>query len=1242
MQSSSNGNSVNQLPMFTGVNYYFWSLKMKTLFKSQELWSIVEDGFADDQPEEPDQNLRDKRKKDAKALYLIQQALADDVFPRIAAASTSKEAWRILKKEYLGDKKVITVRLQSLRREMENARMKDKESVQDYLSRIADIVQKMKSYGEDVKPQQVVSKVLRSLTPKYRQLVCAIEEVQDLEVYTFEQLTGSLQAYEERGDLDCDKVEEQAFQVRGEAPRDQQQHFPNRGRGRGRGGFRGSHGGRGRGSSSYGGRQASPKPPIKCYYCNKNGHKEAECWIKNPDLAPRTADHRSNYVEQEQLFIAHHKSDHDGEIVWYIDSGCSNHMTGSKSMFQHIDDTKRGVVNLGDGKQLEVAGLGVISVQTEQGSKKTLSNVQYVPHLAHNLLSVGQLVSGGYSVSFANGVCTIKDGSSNAVLLKAEMGNNKLFPMNLTTSSGKALVVKGEENAKLWHLRYGHLNMTSLQLLSARGFVRGLPSIGKLELCEGCIYGKQSRGSFPAGGSWRARECLELLHADLCGPMGTESLGGRRYFLMITDDFTRMSWVYFQKTKSEALENFKKFKALVENQTGKSVKALRTDRGGEFSSNAFTEFCDEHGIRREFTAPYTPEQNGVAERMNRTVVEMARSMLKAKNMPTKFWGEAVSTAVYILNVCPTKAVLNCTPFEAWRKKTPSVGHMKVFGCIAYTLVNLRTKLEDKAEKCIFVGYSTQSKAYRLYNPLTEKIIISRNVIFDEDAEWNWDQNAQQEVPTPRVVSLEEQSSPQPTPTASNHSSPPTTSSSSSSDESSESDTSSSDQPRKVRSLIDIYESCDFAFIVTEPADYQEAATCVEWTQAMKEEINAIEKNKTWELVNLPKEKNVIGLKWVYRTKYNSDGSISKHKARLVAKGYVQQEGVDYEETFSPVARFETVRIVLALAAQWKLPVYQLDVKSAFLNGDLLEEVFVHQPPGFVKKGEEEKVYKLKKALYGLKQAPRAWYSKIDTFFCTSGFQKSDNEPTLYVKKEGMEFLVVCLYVDDIILFSSSQSMLTSFKDSMTNQFEMTDLGMLQYFLGLEVKQGKEGTFLCQKRYALNLLKRFHMEACETIATPMNASEKLQKNDGTEEADVTLYRSMVGGLNYLTHSRPDLAYCVSIVSRYMQRLTKQHLGAARRILRYVAGTLEFGIWYSSVKDFKLRGYSDSDWAGCVDDRKSMSGSVFDLGSGAVTWSSKKQETIALYSSEAEYVAAGSAAKQALWISKLLTDLGCMQT
>src|ERR1044071_860365 len=225
--------------------------------------------------------------------------------------------------------------------------------------------------------------------------------------------------------------------------------------------------------------------------------------------------------------------------------------------------------------------------------------------------------------------------------------------------------------------------------------VNGLPKIGEIEVCEGCVYGKQAKGSFPSGKAWRASEVLGLLHADLCGPMQTESMGGSRYFLLITDDQSRMSWVYFLKAKSEAFENFKKFKTLMGNQSGKKVKALRTDRGGEFLSKEFTEYCEEAGIKRELTAPYTPEQNGVAERKNRTVVEMARSMLKAKGMPNEFWCEAVATAVYVLNISPTRAVEGKTPYEAWKGNKPSIDHLRVFGCIAYSMLNLRSKLDEK-------------------------------------------------------------------------------------------------------------------------------------------------------------------------------------------------------------------------------------------------------------------------------------------------------------------------------------------------------------------------------------------------------------------------------------------------------------------------------------------------------------------------------------------------------------------
>ena len=271
-----------------------------------------------------------------------------------------------------------------------------------------------------------------------------------------------------------------------------------------------------------------------------------------------------------------------------------------------------------------------------------------------------------------------------------------------------------------------------------------------------------------------------------------------------------------------------------------------------------------------------------------------------------------------------------------------------------------------------------------------------------------------------------------------------------------------------------------------------------------------------------------------------------------------------------------------------------------MNGDLEEEVFVSQPEGFGANGQEHKVYKLRKALYGVKQAIRAWYKRIDSYFLQNGFTRSDNEPTLYVKGSNhSDFLIVCVYVDDMIYLRSSQILIEEFKSSMTKEFEMTDLGKLKYFLGLEVSQVEDGVFISQRKYAKDLLHRFHMYNEKPAATPMNTSEKLRHDDGTEEADSSYYRSLVGGLNYLTHTRPDIMYSVSVLSRYMHAPTMQHLEAAKRVLRYIGGTLEYGIWYAQSADYKLFGFSDSDWAGFLDDRRSTSGHTFILGSGAIS-------------------------------------------
>jgi hypothetical protein len=441
--------------------------------------------------------------------------------------------------------------------------------------------------------------------------------------------------------------------------------------------------------------------------------------------------------------------------------------------------------------------------------------------------------------------------------------------------------------------------------------------------------------------------------------------------------------------------------------------------------------------------------------------------------------------------------------------------------------------------------------------------------------------------------------------------------------------------RGTRSLEEIYQRSNVA--VCEPENYEDAQMNPAWQEAMKEEIHMIEKNHTWELVDRPADKNIIGVKWIFRTKLNADSSINKFKARLVVKGYAQVYGVDYSDTFAPVARMDTIRLLLAVAAHKNWKVFQMDVKSAFLNGDLQEEIYVEQPAGFVVQGEEDKVYMLKKALYGLKQAPRAWYGRIDDYLTGFGFQKSLSESTLYVKKIDDDVLIVSLYVDDLLVTGSNLQQIERFKQDMMQAFEMSDLGLMSFFLGMEIKQSRGVIFIGQEKYAKEILKKFQMENCKPTATPMNQKDKFSKEDGTARVNEEKYRSLIGCLLYLTATRPDILYATNLLSRFMHCPSELHMRAAKRILRYIKGTCSFGVKFMQCKTLKLHGFSDSDWGGFIDDMKSTSGFCFNLGSTIFSWSSKKQSIVAQSTAEAEFIAATAAVNQALWLQKLLRDL-----
>lgn len=390
---------------------------------------------------------------------------------------------------------------------------------------------------------------------------------------------------------------------------------------------------------------------------------------------------------------------------------------------------------------------------------------------------------------------------------------------------------------------------------------------------------------------------------------------------------------------------------------------------------------------------------------------------------------------------------------------------------------------------------------------------------------------------------------------------------------------------------------------------------------------------------MPLNKQPISVKWVFKLKLKPDGSISKHKARLVAKGFLQKAGLDYSEVFAPVARTETIRLVLAFANFKGWPLFQLDVKSAFLNGPLEEEVYVTQPPGFEIKGREDKVYRLKKALYGLKQAPRAWNKRIDSFLVQQGFNKCSVEYGVYVRMKGVKMLLICLYVDDLLVTGSNHAEIEEFKERMKSEFDMTDLGVLSYFLGMEFLETAEGIVLHQKKYANDVLKRFNMMNCNPANTPVETKLKLEKGGNEKAIDPTLYKQMVGSLRYLCNSRPDISYGVGLISRFMDDPRQSHLVAAKRIMRYLKGTLDYGILFPKEDqgEIELIGFSDADWCGDRVDRRSTTGYMFKLSNAPISWCSKKQPVVALSSCEAEYIVASYAACQANWLDSLMKEI-----
>jgi hypothetical protein len=1035
---------------------------------------------------------------------------------------------------------------------------------------------------------------------------------------------------------------------------------------------------------------------------------------------------------------------------WYLDSGCTNHVAQNEMYlvnYKRIEPTSiKGL-----GGMVRAVGMGELPMKfrTSNGYHEiVLREVLHVPDSPVNLVSSIQLkMDSQIPLSIIehdeNTVWLVKRGTTNIIGCgsRADLG---LYRLDVETCVHQNPTILTAVPMNVWHLRTGHTPVAKIEKMvhdhSCTGLVVAKTETKGTDLCKACLEGRMIRSSHPVRESPRKVEPFEVIHSDICGPFEVLSAGHAKYFVSFIDEYSRYVWIYTLKKKSEFIQCFKDFNEFVKVQYRTKIMKIHSDYGGEYRSNEFQTMIRSLGIVPEYSVPATPQQNGIAERMNRTLVEKVRCMLFSSGVPVSFWGEALVYSVHIVNRIPCKANMDVSPYNKLYDEVPDLSRLRVFGshCLVYRTGKKKlSKLEPRVESGWFLGLDPWSRGFRILLESTGMVVIREDVRFEEHVlyeskgrKYNTRQGGGgaieivghegvqgdddifllkdgegTNVATDLDVSNIEESNvsgdieesnvsgditirvEEPTPLYThqirlpNDITPIVVNSETdnpriyANDQSSEEEDLpdvflSPSEDSDNESIETVMETVTRSGRISRPPDrlalsvqgpnkevsigheptiptsYEEAMSLPEasyWKAAMEDEYASLVHNNTWTLTELPKGSKVIDTRWVFTIKRNADGSIDRYKARLVAKGFTQKYGEDYFETFAPVLKMSTLRMLIAVAVMFNWKLKQFDIKTAFLNGDLVEVIYIRQPDGFVVPGQSHLVCLLGKSLYGLKQSPRQWNKKFTDVLNSAGFKRCQMDPCCYYRQSNGTTVWLLLYVDDGIVVTDSIDEYEELVKILRSAFDVKDLGDLSYILGIQVKytENGNGVSIHQEKYLKEILEGCGMLNCKPTSTPLVPNCQLPKYNTSQDVDVTTYRSLVGKLNYaMISTRPDLAFAIGLLSRHLQFPGKEHWQALKHLLRYVKGTMELGLRYHRregiARDIDLVGYSDASYLNEFEP-KATSGWIFLIANAAICWSSKKQNITASSTMEAELVALFDASKESIWIRQLLLEL-----